>query len=68
MKKLELYQCEVCGIQYKNKEDCEKCEKEHQKELNIVQTRYLPYTRDKTGLPITITLMGLDGMQYTYKR
>lgn len=44
MKKIDLYQCEICGTQFKSKEDCVKCEKGHQKELHIVKTRYLPYT------------------------
>lgn len=27
MKKIDLYQCEICGTQFKSKEDCVKCEK-----------------------------------------
>ena len=68
MKKLEFFQCEVCGTQYKNKEDCQKCEKQHQKELYIVKSRYLPFAQDKSGMPISITITGPDGRHYTYKR
>lgn len=68
MKKLELFQCEVCGTQFKNKDDCSRCEKGHVKELWIVKSRYLPYTQDKSGMPTTITLMGRDGSHYTYKK
>lgn len=53
MKKIDLYQCEICGTQFKSKEDCVKCEKGHQKELHIVKTRYLPYTQDGSGMPTT---------------
>ena len=68
MKKIDLYQCEICGTQFKNKEDCEKCEKIHEKELRIIKSHYLPFTRDKSGMPTTITLIGPDGKNYTYKR
>ena len=68
MKKLELFQCEVCGTQYKNREDCQKCEKQHQKELYIAKSRYLPFTQDKSGMPISVTIMGPDGKYYIYKR
>lgn len=68
MKKLELFQCEVCGTQFKSKEECERCEKGHPKELHIVKARYLSRTQDATGMPASITLVGPDGRHYTYKR
>lgn len=68
MKKLELFQCEICGTQFKSKVECEKCEKNHPKELHIVKARYLSHTQDATGMPVSITLMGKDGRHYTYKR
>lgn len=68
MKKLELYQCEVCGTQYKSELECTECETRHMKELRIVKSRYLPFTQDRSGIPTTITLMGPDGRHYTYKR
>lgn len=68
MQKIELYQCEVCGTQFKSKLECAKCEAGHMKELRIVKSRYLPFTQDRTGMPTTITLFGPDGKDYTYKR
>lgn len=68
MKKLEFFQCEVCGTQFKSKEECAKCEKGHRKEVCIVKARYLPYTHDGSGMPTAITLAGPDGRHYTYKR
>lgn len=35
MKELKLYQCEICGTQYKSKTECEKCEKSHKKGLKM---------------------------------
>lgn len=68
MKKIDLYQCEVCGTRFNSKEACAECETRHTKELRIVKSRYLPFAQDKSGMPITITLMGPDGRHYTYKR
>lgn len=68
MKKLELFQCEVCLTQFKSKEECVRCEKGHQKEFHIVKARYLPYTQDASGMPVAITFSGSDGRHYTYKR
>ena len=64
MKKLELYECDVCHTRYNSEEKCRKCEKSHRKDLNIVEAR----TQDGTGMPITITLERDDGVRYTYKR
>ena len=68
MKKIEFYQCEVCGTKFKSKLECAECEERHMKELRIVKSRYLPFTQDRSGMPTTMTLMGPDGKHYTYKR
>ncbi len=68
MKKLELYVCEVCGTQYNDKTKCKMCEKSHYMRFVITGQRYLPYTVDKTGMPITIDLTDADGKVYRYKR
>lgn len=68
MKKIEFYQCEICGTKFKSKLECAECEGRHMKELRIVKSRYLPFTQDRSGMPTTITLMGPDGKHYTYKR
>lgn len=64
MKKIELFQCEICGTQFKEKADCVKCEKD----LRITNARYLPFTQDASGMPITITLIGKNGDMYIYRR
>ena len=68
MKKLELYECGLCHTRYNSKEECEKCERFHRKNLNIVEARYLSRAQDGTAMPITITLERDDGVRYTYKR
>lgn len=70
MKKIELFQCEICGMQFKEKADCVKCEKNHkgEKDLCITNYRYLPFTQDASGMPITITLIGKNGDTYIYRR
>ena len=40
MKELKLYQCEVCGRQFKTAEKAQACEREHTKNLSIVGKIY----------------------------
>lgn len=69
MKKMALYVCEVCGTQYSDKEKCVQCEKQHRQKLTIVGARYLPFTQDQSGMPVSITITNdVDGKSYTYKR
>lgn len=68
MKELKLYQCEICGTQYKNKADCKECEKRHIKAKKITDTRYLNFKNDNTGYPVSITVEMEDGFTITYKR
>lgn len=69
MKKLELYICEVCGTQYKDKNQCVQCEKHHAQTLTIIDKRYLSAAQDESGMPMTITVRDeRNGKIYTYKR
>lgn len=67
MKNLTLYVCEVCGTQYKDKSECGRCEKGHKAGFTITGARYLPYTQDETGMPVTIDVTA-NGKVYRYKR
>lgn len=67
MKNITLYVCEVCGTQYKSKGECEVCENNHKTKCEIYGMRYLPYSQDKTGMPISIDIV-IDGKTYRYKR
>lgn len=44
MKKIDLYQCEICGTQFSDKKLCEKCERGHVTDILIRKSRYLPIT------------------------
>ena len=70
MKKIELFQCEICGTQFKEKTDCVKCEKNHEnwEGLRIANARFLPFTQDASGMPISFTIIGKNGNTYKYQR
>ena len=50
MKELRLYQCEVCGRQFKTAEKAQACEIGHKKNLRITTREYSE--NDKYGFPI----------------
>ena len=68
MKKIELYQCEVCGTQYKEKGKAEMCEKSHKIPRKIAGKRYVPMDLNQAGYPISISVLFEDGETITYKR
>lgn len=67
MKKVELYVCETCGTQYKEKIKCSECEKSHIRPAQIIGWKYMPKTFNG-GYPIHITVRMADGKDITYKR
>lgn len=68
MKTKVLYTCEKCHTDYKNQKDAEMCEINHSKRLKIVTQRSLPYSKDKSGFPISIEVENEDGKRVIYKR
>lgn len=68
MKELKLYQCEICGTQYKEKNECKECEKRHIQPKKITGTRHLSYKKNQKGYPVSITVEMEDGNTVTYKR
>lgn len=68
MKKKMLYTCEKCHTDYKNQKDAETCEINHSKKLKIVTQRFLPYSKDESGFPISIEIENEDGKRVRYKR
>lgn len=54
MKELKLYQCEVCGRQYKTAEKAQVCERGHKKNLRVVGKEY--GENDEYGFPEFVTV------------
>ena len=69
MKKLELYQCEICGTQYKNKAECQFCEKSHIIPKYIIGAKYnAKNVGSSDGLPVKITVTFENGHTADYRR
>lgn len=68
MKKLEQYQCEVCGTVYNNRAAADLCEKNHKTVTGIVGTRHQPRGVNMKGYPLSIDVKMSDGTIITYKR
>ena len=68
MKTKTLYTCEVCHTDYADKKEAERCEANHKKKLQIVSQRFLPYSQDASGFPISIEVEAEGGKRVTYKK
>lgn len=64
MKKLELFQCEICGEQYAIEDICKRCESNHMMPQEIVQCEYsVSHVRN---YPNVITILMSDGAEVKY--
>lgn len=72
MKSIFIYQCEICGSQYKFSSDAEACEKFHvkpNKTLGIESAMYQPYHQQGASqYPHKITVVMQDGKRIDYRR
>ncbi len=74
MKSISLYQCEICGAQYKFSNDAEACEKFHIRPrtmgtVEIESARYQPYhEHGASQYPHKITVVMQDGKRIDYRR
>lgn len=67
MKRIELYECEVCGAQYTEKTDAMRCEKGHKRPGEIVYCKYAQGLA--LGYPIEIDVkFGNEPGVVTYRR
>lgn len=58
MKELKLYQCEICGRQFKTEEEAQECEREHKKYLRVIGKTYS--ANEGCGFPKFITVASED--------
>ena len=69
MKELKLYQCEVCGTQYKSKQECQDCESYHIKPVKVSGTKWIPKNAGGSdGLPVKIRVTFENGRTVDYRR
>ena len=64
MQEVKKYICEYCGTEYKEKEECGKCEEKHQKPTGIVGAKYENYSNSK--YPEYIDILMNDGVTVRY--
>lgn len=67
MKEQKLYLCECCGTQYKDKNECKKCESSHEKALEIHDMRFHA-CKDWSNYPDKVELKMADGKTVWYHR
>ena len=67
MKSLHLYVCEYCGTQYKDKDECQKCEKGHKAALEVHDMRFHA-CKDVINYPDKVELKMSDGKMIWYHR
>ena len=58
MKEVKLYQCELCGRQFKTAEKAQECEREHKKNLRVIGKTYS--ANEGCGFPKFITVASED--------
>lgn len=69
MKKIEVYQCELCGAQYNTEDECKECENYHIKPVSIAGAKWLPKGLSKAnGFPMKVSVVFEDGTTLDYIR
>ncbi len=64
MKSIQLYQCEICGIQYKDKNTAINCEMMHNLPVKIVGHKYLK----NAEIPTEVQVQFSNGRIEKYRR
>ena len=68
MKEQVLFVCDHCGTQYKDKNECKKCENSHKKPVEIVSRKYVSLKNLPNGYPLQIQVRFDDGSIRIYKQ
>lgn len=64
MKKLELYQCEICNTQFNDPGKAKECEKSHVKIVGVIPKKY----RAREEYPDRVIVSFENGEQLSYMR
>ena len=64
MKEVIHYACEICGTEYDDKFECERCEKTHRMPVKFIGSKYHPFD----NFPYTISIEFDDGEVYGYHK
>ena len=67
MKSLQLYVCDHCGTQYKDKNECKQCESNHKSALEIHDMRFHA-SKESINYPDKVELKMADGKMIWYHR
>ena len=68
MKEVKKFVCEVCGSEYNEKENAQKCERDHKIPMDIIMASYLPVAYDSSGYPSRLTVKMSDDSECVYIR
>ena len=63
MKERKLYMCEVCGVEYADKNEAIKCETGHKRGLKIVKSYYKGINCVSSGFPTKIWVCSENGSE-----
>ena len=67
MKELKLYQCELCGTKYADKNEAKKCEEFHVKDLEVSDCKYHGMNVCADKFPVKIWIKSKSGVKRMYR-
>lgn len=68
MKRHTVYRCEICGTDYNDRDQAERCEEYHKTDLVIEKVEYKPCDWVNHGFPDTVILKSKDGKTAIYRQ
>ena len=68
MKKIDLYQCEICNTQYASERAAIDCEQSHRKIVKVKASKYRRQKTNPRGYPDRITVEFDNGRDVIYTK
>lgn len=69
MELITMYECEVCGQRYRDRDECLNCENSHITDLHIARANFLPKAHAADGFPFLLEIASAKtGEKVQYKR